>query len=208
MRPYTETTFTTLNDPLSHLHRLEFARVFQERSNRAMTPMSLPSVRATPTAAFDLYNTPLNPSRSEQPTPVIRHAPETHIYHNRTPSYTRATQNLPLPFQSPMVQHHIYNPVHMDGPVKRRFLQVCPPENQQHQSAFRHEKSGSCSSAISSHGSSSLVAQGVASTLISGCQSSPTPLTNHGTCFELKVHRRQSLSSTGLWNILKVFLVW
>lgn len=207
MRPHTETQFSTLNDPMTHLHHIEVARILQERSNRALTPMSLPSVRGTPTTAFEIYHTRMNPSRSEQPTPVIRHAPETHLYHNRNPSYTQATQNLPMPFQSPMI-HHIYNPIQTDGPVKRRFLQVRPPENPQHQSGFKHEKSGSCSSAISSHGSSSLVAQGVASTLISGCQSSPTPLTNHGTCFELKVHRRQSLSSTGLWNILKVFLVW
>ncbi len=200
MRPHAETQFSSINDPLTQLHHIEVARILQERSSRAITPMSLPSVRGTPTTAFEIYQTRMNPSRSEQPTPMIQHSPETHLYHNRTPSYTQATQNLPMPFQSPVI-HRIYNPIHTDGPVKRRFLQVHHPQTGS-QPVFRHEKSGSCSSAISSHGSSSLVAPGVASVMDPGCQSSPELITNPGACFKMKVHGRQSSSSAGRLHFL------
>ena len=189
-------------DALTQMHHLEVSRLLQERSCRAISPMSLPSVRGTPTTSFELYHTQLNPSRSEQPTPVLRHLPDQQhqqqLYHNRTHSYTQATSHQ-QPYQSPIQQ--IYNPIQSDGPVKRRYLQVHhpspapPPAPTQ---LFQHQKSGSCSSAISSHGSSSLVAPGAASILQGGSQMSGELASCSPAAFERQAHgRKQSSSSAG-----------
>ena len=179
-------------DALTQMHHLEVSRLLQERSCRAISPMSLPSVRGTPTTSFELYQAQMHPSRSEQPTPVIRHHPDQGLYHNRTHSYTQATspQHLPQPFQSPIQQ--IYNPIQSDGPVKRRYLQVHHPPPPQQTPIFQHQKSGSCSSAISSHGSSSLVAPGCHP--LDGCQRSPE-LACNPAAFEMKAHGRQQSSA-------------
>ena len=194
---------------------MEVSRIFQERSSRAITPMSLPSVRGTPTASFELYHPQMNPSRSEQPTPVIRHFPsqqqqQQQLFHNRTNSYTQATsqqQQQPhhQPYQSPIQQ--IYNPIHSDGPVKRRYLQVHQPMSpaQPQTQIYQHQKSGSCSSAISSQGSSSLVGPGAAS-FIQGPLSPGELACDPASAFEMQVHvRKQSSVSAG--RETKLFLV-
>jgi len=190
--------YLTQVDALAQMHHLEVSRILQERSSRAITPMSLPSVRGTPTTSFELYHPQMNPSRSEQPTPVIRHQQQQQLFHNRTNSYTQATsQHQHQPYQSPIQQ--IYNPIHSDGPVKRRYLQVHQPMSptQPQTQIYQHQKSGSCSSAISSQGSSSLVGPGAAS-FIQG-PLSPGELTcDPATGFEMQVHvRKQSSLSAG-----------
>jgi hypothetical protein len=178
------------------MHHLEVSRILQDRSCRALTPMSLPS--ATPTHSFELYHSQLNPSRSEQATPVIRHLPGQQLFHNRTHSYTQATAPQHQPYQSPIQQ--IYNPIHSDGPVKRRYLQIHQPNSPgQHQTQiYQHQKSGSCSSAISSHGSSSLVTPGAASYIQSGQMSAGELACSSPAAFEMQVHsRKQSSLSAG-----------
>ena len=193
-------------DALAQLHHIEVSRILQERSCRAITPMSLPSVRGTPTTSFELYHSQLNPSRSEQPTPVIRHMAahqqqQQQLFHNRTNSYTQATSQQPLhqPYQSPVPQ--IYNPIHSDGPVKRRYLQVHQPMSPPAQpptQIFQHQKSGSCSSAISSQGSSSLVGPGAA-TYMQGPMAGGE-LTCSPNAFEMQqVHVRKQSSSSAGW---------